>query len=86
MITDNTPLHKATLAGKFKLLSQEKILLELREIINGINCRCQFQANHASNYLDINCRLPTQKKETLAQIEFALENKESLKPEYLRAL
>lgn len=88
MVMDNTPLGKQVRAGEFKLPDSNEILTELRELISCLDVKrpCQFQANHASNYLAINCRLPKDKELIIAEIDAALTGGRSLRPESLRAL
>jgi hypothetical protein len=45
-----------------------------------------FHANHASNYLPIQARLPRDKDATLELIDQALAGQIPLTPEYLRGL
>lgn len=87
MLLPNTPLYSLEKKGAFTLPSQRKLLQELRLLVENISVqRAQFQANHASNYLPINCRLPRDKKKVLASIDRALAGEEHLTPESLRAL
>ncbi|MEN8139797.1 MAG: radical SAM protein [Thermodesulfobacteriota bacterium] len=87
MVLENTPLFCQQQQGDFKLPDNLRLLAELREIIaeiKGINC--QLQANHASNYLPINCRLPRHREQVIAEIDAALKGRRKLVPEQLRAL
>jgi radical SAM superfamily enzyme YgiQ (UPF0313 family) len=87
MLVPGTPLHRDWAAGDFKLGGPRQMLQELRTMIAHTQLsRGLFHANHASNYLPIQARLPRDKEATLAQIDAALSGKVSLKPEYLRAL
>ncbi len=88
MVMANTPIAKQERDGKFKLPDSNEILKELRELIVCLDVKrpCQFQANHASNYLAINCRLPKDKERIVAEIDAALAGGRSLRPEFLRAL
>lgn len=82
-----TPLAHEIRAGRFVLPDQAGLLRELRALLTGLSGqRSQFQANHASNYLPINCRLPQDKNKVLAMIEAALHGDLPLMPEYMRAL
>lgn len=83
----NTALYKDVSNNKFKTSNQFELLLELKELIRHLNLdKTQFQANHASNYLPINCRLQRDKQKILTQIDQALSGKLPLMPEYMRAL
>jgi len=87
MLLPGTPLYQQDDSGNFQLPDQAGLLKELAVMIENINLeRIQFQANHASNYLPINCRLPRDKETVLAKINQAIAGNMTLKPEYLRAL
>lgn len=88
MVMDNTPLAGLLQAGDFELPNSRQMLQELRTLIAALDVKrpCQFQANHASNYLAVNCRLPKDKERVLADIDAALAGQTSLRPEALRAL
>jgi radical SAM superfamily enzyme YgiQ (UPF0313 family) len=83
----NTPLGKEYAAGRFRLLDAQAMLLELRELIQNLDCdRVQFMANHASNYLPLSGRLMRDKDSMLQKIELALQGNHPLVPEQYRAL
>ncbi len=87
MLLPNTPLYHHEKTGKFKLPDQREMLQELRLLVENISVeRAQFQANHASNYLPVNCRLPRDKNKVLDSIDQAIAGEGNLTPEYLRAL
>jgi len=87
MLLPGTPLYKMAENKEFALPDQTGLLKELHSIVKNIEVeRLQFQANHASNYLPINCRLPKDRFSVLAAIEKAINGEIALKPEYLRAL
>jgi len=87
MLIPGTPLHDDSLSGKFVLLDEREILLELREMIAHTNLsRGLFFSNHASNYLPIKARMPKGKQEALDLIDRALEGEIGLRPEWMRAL
>lgn len=87
MLLPNTPLHAMARNGSFILPDSSGLLRELYLIVENIELdRVQFQSNHASNYLPINCRLPRDRHEVLNAIERAIGGQTALKPEYLRAL
>jgi hypothetical protein len=66
---------------------QSGFLRELSIMVENIELdRLQFQANHASNYLPINCRLPRDRQAVLTAIAKAVNGEIVLKPEHLRAL
>ncbi len=83
----NTPLGRQVDRGDFRLPEKKQLFLELRTIIEYLaDFRVQFQANHASNYFQLNGRMPRDRDSFLARIDQALQEKISLKPEHLRAL
>ena len=87
MLLPNTPLFQDQEKGEFHLPDQVKMLEELRLLVDSVNVkRAQFQANHASNYLPINCRLGRDKDLVLRVIDQALAGEKKLTPEFLRAL
>lgn len=88
MVMDNTPLGQQVKLGEFTLPDSNHILTELRELVSCLHVQrpCQFQANHASNYLAVNCRLPKDREKVIAEIDTALAGERALRPEFLRAL
>jgi radical SAM superfamily enzyme YgiQ (UPF0313 family) len=87
MLLPNTGLYHLEKSGQFTLPNQMEMLHELRLMVENISIsRAQFQANHASNYLPINCRLSRDKGMVLAAIDQGLRGEKGLTPEYLRAL
>ena len=87
MLLDNTELYQEALASRFRMPDQQGLLLELRTLLGAIDLdRAQFHANHASNYLPLEGRLPRDRERLLATIDQALRGTIRLKPEHLRAL
>ncbi|MBI5558812.1 MAG: radical SAM protein [Deltaproteobacteria bacterium] len=87
MLLPNTPLYLLEKSQKFNIPDQSGMLRELRLMVENITItKAQFQANHASNYLPINCRLSRDKETVLAAIDQALAGEKRLTPEHLRAL
>ena len=87
MLIPGTPLSNDHEEGIFPLLEPDEMLKELRHMIAHTHLsRGLFHANHASNYLPIQARMPKDKERTLQQIDQALAGKIALKPEWLRAL
>ncbi len=87
MLLPNTPLFREFKTGHFELPDAMGLLKELRLMVQHISLqRVQFMANHASNYLPINCRLGRDKQELLQTIDHAIDGNIALKPERLRAL
>ncbi|NLZ17957.1 MAG: radical SAM protein [Desulfobulbaceae bacterium] len=87
MLLENTPLYRLYKDGRFILPSQTKLLLELRTMVEHLDLpRCLFSANHSSNYLSLNGRLPKDRDEFLARIDEAIAGTTPLRSEYQRAL
>jgi len=87
MLLPGTELYRQHVAGVFQLPEPKRLLGELRELVSNIQLdHVQFQANHASNYLPINCRLARDKDTVLTLIDQALAGKVPTVPESLRAL
>ncbi|MCA1766527.1 MAG: radical SAM protein [Desulfobulbaceae bacterium] len=87
MLLPNTPLFEQAERKEFALPDRTGLLRELYLIVENIETdRMQLQANHASNYLPINCRLPKDRDAVLAAIRQAMQGEIALKPEHLRAL
>ena len=87
MLLPNTELGQAALAGKFQMPDQLGLFQELRTLIYGLTVkRSQFQANHASNYFNLDGRLPRDKEQFLETIDQAIAGSLDLKPELLRRL
>lgn len=83
----NTELYLQLQKKFFTLPDQQGLLTELRLMIENITVdKVQFQANHASNYLPIDCRLQKDKPQVLALLDQAIAGKTPLMPDYMRAL
>lgn len=87
MLVPGTSLYEKFQAGDFELPAAHQMLQELRTMLEHITVeRAQFQANHASNYLSLDGRLPRDRQRLLALIDAGLSDAGRLKPENLRAL
>jgi len=83
----NTELGENYKKGTFQLPDAKEILIELRELIQHIDCDpVQFMANHASNYLPLSGRFGRDKPDMLESIKQALAGNKSLVQERYRAL
>jgi len=83
----NTPLGRDVKNGNFTLLTQQEILEELSILVSHLNLkRCQFHANHASNYLPLAGRLPRDKYTIISAIAMAQQGVIPTLPEHKRAL
>ncbi|TXT65089.1 MAG: hypothetical protein BAJALOKI1v1_470011 [Promethearchaeota archaeon] len=91
MIPPGTELYKEKAAGKFKEMNSTQILQELKIFIKNINfentnAHCVFRSNHASNYLPLKGVLERDKEKLLDIINYGLTHRDSLRPEFYRAL
>ena len=87
MLLDNTELGKMAAAGNFQLPDKLGLFQELYTLIEELKIsKCQFQANHASNYFSLDGRMPRDKEIFLATISEAIAGTLELKPETLRGL
>jgi len=73
MLLENTELGQEAAAGTFQLPDKLGLFQELRTLIAGLTVsRGQFQANHASNYFNLDGRLPRDKEKFLGIIDQAI--------------
>ena len=86
IIVEKTPLHAKILRGEFKPLNQIELLNELKIIVEMLNYKTVFRANHASNYLPIKGDLPEDKERIIELIEYAIRHPEILRPDHVRGL
>jgi radical SAM superfamily enzyme YgiQ (UPF0313 family) len=87
ILVEGTEMAAAYDRGEHTLPDQMGMLAELREMLtNTTLTRGLFMANHASNYLPIRVRMPSQKENTLKQIDEALKGNVALKDEMFRGL
>ena len=87
MLIPGTPLFDDYQAGRFELLCPEDMLRELGVMIAATTMSGGlFHANHASNYLPLKLKMPTDKEQALELIERARRGGVALKPESMRAL
>ena len=87
MLIPGTPLYDDFSSGKFQLMGEREILMELREMISATDLsRGLFFSNHASNYLPVKARLPNGKQDALDLIERAINGGVGLRPEWMRGL
>ena len=71
----------------WRMLKPEETLTELRYLVQAVSSdKIIFRANHASNYLAVEGTFQKGKQRMLAQIDAALNNLHSLRPEFLRGL
>ncbi len=87
MLLPNTELWREAREGRFHLMTPVELLAELREMLFHTELsRGLFLANHASNYLPLKVKMPSDKQKALSTLDEALRGDVALKPEWLRAL
>jgi radical SAM superfamily enzyme YgiQ (UPF0313 family) len=87
IVTPEAPLYTRIINKEFKVLTPIEILKELKLMIENIDISSGiFSANHASNYLPLQIRLPSEKNDALKLLDKAIKGKISLKSEYMRAI
>lgn len=87
MLLENTELGRDAASGTFQLPDKLGLFQELRTLIAGLTVsRGLFQANHASNYFNLDGRLPRDKEHFISIIDHAINGALDLKPETLRSL
>ncbi len=87
VLIPGTEAYDEAQRGKFEELSPLELLQETYDIIAGLDLRATvFRSDHASNFLPLEGRLPTDKGRLLSEIDSALKGKTVLRPEYLRGL
>jgi histone acetyltransferase (RNA polymerase elongator complex component) len=88
MVVRGTPLYRLQQSGEFELPDSFAILNELAVMIEHTEMRGLFFANHASNYLPVQVRMPMERDTAVKMIrEFVRQgDARSLKPERLRRL
>jgi radical SAM superfamily enzyme YgiQ (UPF0313 family) len=87
MVLPKTEIGQKVKSGLFEVLSQQELLLELREMLLHTHMtRGIFLSNHASNYLPLKVKMPTGKEQAVQAIDAAISGQVPLKPEWLRAL
>ncbi|BCL60781.1 coproporphyrinogen III oxidase [Desulfomarina profundi] len=87
MVLEGTELAEEMGKKIFQLPDSDAMLRELHTLISLLKLkRAQFHANHASNYLPLAGRLPRDRVLFLTMIEDALDGRQKLVPERMRAL
>ena len=86
-VVPTTPLATLTARGQFSLPSVDQLLGELRTFVAEARPRyAVFRTNHASNYLALGGRLPSDRDRIVGAIDRALDGQLALRPERLRGL
>ncbi len=80
----NTPLLEDVQTGSFEMLGPHGILKETALLINEIQASSCLTSDHYTNYLNVEGRLPGDKKKFLKQIDAALKiDENSFRPFYI---
>jgi radical SAM superfamily enzyme YgiQ (UPF0313 family) len=86
-VVPETPLARMEQKGFFELPSAQRMLGELRIIVDEARpTDAMFRTNHASNYLPLGGRLPRDRQEICAAIDAAIAGKIRLRSEAQRGL
>jgi len=86
-IPTDTPLMRMRDKGLFELPSVERMLQELRIIVDLARpTDAIFRTNHASNHLALGGRLPRDREPICEAIDSALRGETPLRPEWMRGL
>jgi radical SAM superfamily enzyme YgiQ (UPF0313 family) len=73
----NTPLLEEVMAGRFQMLTPHGILKETKILIERLAVATNLTSDHYTNYINLQGRLPDDKRRLLDEIESALEQDES---------
>lgn len=86
-VIPDTPIDKLARRGKFKLPMVDRMLEELRTVVDLARpTNAVFRSNHASNYLPLAGTLPQDGPRIVAMIDQALRGQVALRPESSRGL
>jgi radical SAM superfamily enzyme YgiQ (UPF0313 family) len=86
-VVPGTPLLKLVERDKFRLPTIERMLEELRTLVDRARpTSALFRTNHASNYLPLQGRLPDDRSRIVQTIDAALDGSLALRPEWSRGL
>jgi len=67
---DGTELHEQTVDGRFHPLTEFQVVRELRNVLNSLELSSTvFRANHNSNVIPLEARLPRDKERVLAELD-----------------
>ena len=86
-VVPNTPLSRMEANGKWTLPDVPQLLGELRTMVRESRpTNALFRTNHASNYLPLGGRLPTDRQRIVDTLDLALSGAIPLRPEWSRGL
>lgn len=87
MLIPGTPLWEASRRGEFHELDSRALLREARDILAGLELeKTVFRADHASNCLSLEGRLPADKASLVRTLDLAIAGKLPMRPEFFRGL
>jgi len=88
MVVPGTPLHELEQTGDFRLPAPFELLAELALMLEHTEMRGLFFANHASNYLPLRVRMPSDRDNAIEMLRETVRKGEgsTLKPEHMRRL
>lgn len=86
-VVPQTPLFTLAARGKYAVPTVPDLLGEISAFLEEANpTKCVFRSNHASNYLPLSGKLPTDRARLLAEVEEARQGERALRPEWARGL
>jgi radical SAM superfamily enzyme YgiQ (UPF0313 family) len=86
-VVPDTPLDRLARKGRFSVPPVPELLRELRTMIAEASpTDAVFRTNHASNYLPLRGRLPTDRERIVSTIDAALDGRIRLRDEWQRGL
>jgi radical SAM superfamily enzyme YgiQ (UPF0313 family) len=88
MVAPGTPLHAMEQSGEFSLPGPFAILAELAEMLEHTEMHGLFFSNHASNYLPLKVRMPSDREKAIETIRAFVRNKDAsgLRADWMRRL
>ena len=88
MVVPGTPLHRLEQAGEFSVPGPFEILAELADMLELTEMHGLFFSNHASNYLPLRIRMPSDRGKAIEILRQAVQDGDgsSLRPEGMRRL
>jgi len=86
-VVPGTPIALREATSRFELPAVEGLLTELRTFVDQARpSDALFRTNHASNYLPLAGRLPTDRERIVGVLDAALSGEVPLRPEWIRGL
>ena len=80
----NTPLLADVQSGSFQMLGPHEVLKETAMLIKGIHTSSYLTSDHYTNYINLEGKLPEEKKRLLGKIDAALkQDEDSFRPFFI---